>query len=110
MPSTSAILGALPVLLFAFFGLMAIMALFVHLIRRALRQSSEIDVEAAAATTITEAPLLVNAFREEETSIAHASLPSRPSQRFNVGLVAEHTFTSASQDHDPQPVVKVIRH
>ncbi|ESK88664.1 hypothetical protein Moror_3067 [Moniliophthora roreri MCA 2997] len=110
MSSTPAILSALPVMLFAFLGLITTMVLFIHLIRRVLRKYSEIDVEAAAATTITEAPLLVSAFKEEEASTAHTSLPSRPSQRFNVGLVAEHTFTSVSQDHNPQPLVKVVRY
>ncbi|ESK95631.1 hypothetical protein Moror_12603 [Moniliophthora roreri MCA 2997] len=108
MSSASAVFSALPVLLFAFFGLVACIALFVHVIRRMMRRSSEIDVEASAEKTTTEATLLVNAFKEEET--VPTLLPTRPSQRFKTGLVVEHTFASTYPENDPQPVVRVVRY
>ncbi|EEB90856.1 hypothetical protein MPER_10885 [Moniliophthora perniciosa FA553] len=108
MSSTSAIFSALPVLLFAFFGLVASAVLFIHIIRRRMLQSSEIDVEASAETTTIEVPLLVNAFKEDDTITT--SLPTRPSQHFKAGLVVEHTFASTIPERDPMPIVKVVRY
>ncbi|EEC00099.1 hypothetical protein MPER_00023, partial [Moniliophthora perniciosa FA553] len=111
--STSAMFSALPVFLFAFFGLVASIVLFIHIIRR-MPQSNEIDVEsisttqASAETTIAEVPLLINAFKEED--VTTTSLPTRPSQHFKTGLVVEHTFASTIPENDPRPIVKVVRY
>ncbi|EEB97510.1 hypothetical protein MPER_03154 [Moniliophthora perniciosa FA553] len=122
MMSTSAMFSALPVFLFAFFGLVASIVLFIHIIRR-MPQSNEIDVEvnsifissfiayksisttqASAETTIAEVPLLINAFKEED--VTTTSLPTRPSQHFKTGLVVEHTFASTIPENDPRPMSK----